>query len=73
MSTYNPDAVLADPLSHPVHVKYAEINIGIRDRGERWTKCLECGDPYQLTEQWTDGYACSTLCQQSLDDPLGWA
>ena len=34
MSGYDPDAILADPNAHPVHKLYAEINVGIRDRGE---------------------------------------
>ena len=59
MSTYDPDAILADPNAHPKHVAYALINIGIRDRGERWAKCPNCGDPYQLTEDWDNGTVCS--------------
>ncbi len=30
--TYDPDAILADPAAHPVHKRYAAINVGIRDR-----------------------------------------
>ena len=41
--TYDPDAVLANPDAHPVHKRYAAINVGVRDRGERWAKCLDCG------------------------------
>ena len=62
MADYDPDAILADPNSHPKHVAYAEINIGIRDRGERWAKCANCGDPYQLTEAWSDSTTCSDEC-----------
>lgn len=40
---------LANPESHPIHRRYAEINVGIRDRGERWAKCPNCGDPYRIT------------------------
>ena len=32
--TYDPDAVLANPDAHPVHKRYAAINVGVRDRGE---------------------------------------
>ena len=62
MSGYDPDAILADPNAHPVHKLYAEINVGIRDRGERWVKCMNCGDPYQLTSAWGDPYVCSEPC-----------
>ena len=63
---YDPDAILADPDAHPMHKHYAEINIGIRDRGERWVKCANCGRPYQLTEQWSNGTVCSARCDDEL-------
>jgi hypothetical protein len=59
---YDPDAILADLNSHPLHVMYAKINIGIRDRGERWAKCANCSSPYQLTEAWSDATVCSGPC-----------
>jgi hypothetical protein len=59
---YDPDAILADPASHPKHIAYAMINIGIRDHGEDWSKCANCGDPYQLTEDWGDPTVCSRTC-----------
>jgi hypothetical protein len=59
---YDPDEILADPTAHPIHKVYAMINIGIRDRGERWSKCANCGDPFMLTEQWTDETVCSQSC-----------
>lgn len=63
MSTdYDPDGILADPHAHPIHKMYAAINVGIRDRGERWSKCPNCGDPYQLTEDWNDMTFCSPEC-----------
>ena len=62
---YDPDAILADPESHPIHRMYAFINIGIRDRGERWSKCHDCGIPYQLTEEWGDTGACSPACRNA--------
>lgn len=68
---YNPDAILADPEAHPIHKDYARINIGIRDRGERWAKCPNCGSPYQITEEWTDGTFCSAACGDAFDDYLG--
>lgn len=64
---YDPDAILADPDAHPVHKRFAEINKGIRDRGERWAKCHECGEPYQLTEQWSDPMFCSEQHAQDYD------
>lgn len=64
MTDYDPDAILADPESHPIHKVYAEINIGIRDRGERWGKCPNCGKPYQITETWTDPTVCSEKCDK---------
>jgi hypothetical protein len=62
MQEYDPDAILADPDAHPIHKMYAEINIGIRDRGERWVKCPNCGEPYQITEEWTNPMLCSDRC-----------
>jgi len=62
MKPYDPEAILADPEAHPLHVMYAEINIGIRDRGEHWAKCANCGMPYQLTKEWDDSTVCSEDC-----------
>ena len=45
---YDPDAILADPDAPLIHKVYAEINIGIRDRGEKWSKCANCGEPYEI-------------------------
>lgn len=61
--TYDPDAILADPNSHPIHKMYANINIGIRDRGERWAKCANCGYLYRVTEAWSSGTVCSEPCE----------
>ena len=60
-----PERVLADPDSHPVHRMYAAINIGVRDRGERWSKCANCGLPYQLTENWGNDTVCSGECSDA--------
>ena len=49
MTAYDPDAILAAPDAHPVHKRYAAINVGVRDRGEQWAKCLDCGEPFQST------------------------
>ena len=62
MTDYNPDAIIADPYAHPIHRMYAEINIGIRDRGERWSKCANCGNPYELTPTWSAEDICSAHC-----------
>ena len=64
---YDPDEILADPDAHPKHVAYALINIGIRDRGEEWSKCANCGDPYQLTEQWHSWDICSDACAKAFE------
>jgi hypothetical protein len=61
---YDPDAILADPNAHPIHRRYAEVNIGIRDRGEQWAKCANCSELYQITDQWGDGTVCSPECYQ---------
>jgi hypothetical protein len=61
-AAYDPDAILADPFAHPKHKAIAEINIRVRDHGEHWTKCANCGDPYQLTGDWHDGTVCSDGC-----------
>lgn len=71
MSDYDPDAILADPGAHPLHRMYAEINIGVRDRGERWAKCANCGDPYRIITPdeetpdlpvWANSTVCSDAC-----------
>lgn len=61
---YDPDAILADPNSHPKHRAIAAINIDIRDNGARWAKCANCGDPYRLTQEWSSGAVCSEQCHQ---------
>lgn len=61
---YDPDAILADPNAHPKHKQIAAINIGIRDRGERWSKCANCGEPYQITDSWDDITVCSESCSR---------
>lgn len=70
---YNPDAIIADPDAHPIHKVYAAINIGIRDRGENWAKCANCGNPYQLTDQWGNGTVCSDSCEREFAADLGLA
>lgn len=60
---YDPEAVLADPNAHPLHKMYAEINIGIRDRGERWAKCANCGEVFRQTEAWNSDTVCSQSCE----------
>jgi hypothetical protein len=67
---YDPDAILADPNAHPIHKMYAQINIGIRDRGERWGKCPNCGQPYQITEAWSNETVCSQICATEFTDDL---
>jgi hypothetical protein len=73
---YDPDAILADPQAHPIHKMYAEINIGVRDRGEVWSKCANCGAPYQLTEAWTSDTVCGKSCFNDylnyLNNPVEW-
>lgn len=68
---YDPDEILADPDAHPVHKVYASINIGIRDRGEHWSKCANCGVPYQLTERWGNSTVCSQSCEGEFAASLG--
>lgn len=67
---YDPDAILADPLAHPIHRMYAAINIGIRDRSERWVKCANCGMPYQLTGDWYSDTVCSDACDREFGADL---
>ena len=62
MTEYDPDAILTNPNSHPKHIAYALANIGIRDRGEHWSKCANCGELYQLTPIWGDTTVCSDEC-----------
>jgi hypothetical protein len=76
MSDYDPEAVLADPFAPAIHKMYAEINIGVRDRGERWAKCSNCGEPYQITPEWPNETFDSSRCEEEyrhyLADP-GWS
>lgn len=64
MSDYNPDAILADPDALPIHKAFAAINVGIRDRGERWEKCANCGEPYMHTPEWSESTVCSEQCDR---------
>lgn len=54
---YDPHAILASDLAHEVHRVYAAINIRVL-HGETWAKCAFCGEPYQLTEKWSDATVC---------------
>ena len=67
MTGYDPDAILADPAAHPVHKRYAAINIGVRDRWEQWAKCLDCGEPFQSTEAWPSTLFCSAACETAYE------
>lgn len=61
--TYDPDAILRDPTSHPIHRMYAAINIDARDNGTRWAKCPNCGDPFRVTAE-TGDTVCSDRCDR---------
>lgn len=65
-SGYDPDAVLADPRSHPKHTAIAAINKRIRDYGEEWSKCVNCGEPYQVTPE-GNATVCSPACAREFD------
>ena len=67
---YDPDAILADPDSLPIHRMYAEINIRVRDRGEVWEKCANCGHPYMHTPEWSASTVCSPQCFGEFRDSL---
>lgn len=62
-SLYDPEAILADPNSHPIHRMYAQINIDVRDNGTPWSKCANCGQPYVITEM-TGSTICSDKCER---------
>ena len=65
---YDPDAILADPNAHPIHKRYAEINIGVRDRGERWSKCVNCGEPFRYDQEPAVSIElCSERCADAYD------
>lgn len=49
------------PDMHPLHAAYAEVNRRVA-AGEHWTKCANCGSPYQMTAQWSNGTVCSSDC-----------
>ena len=67
---YDPDAILADPFAHPKHKAIAAINIRVRDHGEHWAKCANCGEPYQITEEWGNGTVCSRDCADAFTSYL---
>lgn len=33
------------------------------DSAERWAKCLNCGEPYQVTTAWTSVLFCGSVCE----------
>ena len=67
---YDPDAILADPEAHPIHKMYAQINQSVRDRGEVWEKCANCGEPYMHTPEWSASTVCSQRCFDEFRDSL---
>ena len=69
MSDYDPDEILNDPFAHPLHKQYAAINVGIRDRGEHWRKCLNCGDPFQFCGG-GGAMFCSDSCENEFSDDM---
>lgn len=73
---YNPDAILEQRDAYPIHKVIAGINIGVRDRGEIWAKCANCGEPYQLTKEWNSETVCSEGCASEytsyLNNPGSW-
>lgn len=54
---------------HPLHAAYEEVNRRVA-MGEHWAKCANCGTPYQMTPQWSDGTVCSSGCYSSFRDSL---
>jgi hypothetical protein len=73
---YDPYAIRDDPDAHPTHKMYAEINIGVLERGEIWSKCANCGTPYELTEAWSNDTVCGKPCFNDyaayLNNPGAW-
>lgn len=71
------DATTGQPstIMHPEHALIAAINADIAQNGTSWTKCANCGQPYQLTEQWVSGTVCSEQCDREfaadIQDQLG--
>ena len=74
MFEYDQEAILADQNAHPIHKHYARINIGVRDRGEKWSKCHNCGDPYRSEQnEYNMKYismCCSRGCMREFTDDL---
>lgn len=62
---YDPEAILADSDSHFKHKETAAINIRVRDHGEQWQRCANCGQAYPLEEEWQDITVCSRICWQA--------
>lgn len=43
------------------HLAYQEINRQVA-AGRQWVKCADCGNPYPITEAWSDSTVCSDTC-----------
>ena len=65
MADHNPEEILNNPNAPFEHRLYASINIGVRDRGEKWSKCLNCGNPFRNE---LGDVVCSIECETELYD-----
>ena len=61
------NALLSRPYQLALDKRYAAINIGVRDRGEQWAGCLDCGEPFQSTEAWPYTLFCSAACETAYE------
>lgn len=50
-----------------IHLAFAEINRQ-GAAGRQWTKCPNCGEPYPLDREGSDGTVCSPECFQEYLD-----
>jgi hypothetical protein len=57
---------------HPEHLNVAIINADIQQNHIRWMKCANCGEPYQITEEWSGGTVCSDDCDAEFRASLGF-
>lgn len=54
----------------PEHVFYAGINADIKENGNHYAKCANCGTVYQLTPEWSEGTVCSTSCGREFSNDI---
>ena len=55
----------------PVHIAFHLINLDVTENQVPWNKCMDCGQPYVVSEGTSDGNFCSDVCMNATEDYLG--